>query len=193
MNARDYARRTSVRTVIGVIVAAIAVAACNSARSPREIPLQSSVPVAPWAAATLRRGAVPPVFFTEWRKADNRASCGLIAPAASGAGTGAIPRGATFSGGWAVAYDLGSTRSAFGIAGTGSLAADPSFASWPFNLRYADGSTAGYGPEGQTGPKQLAYLRIRGQRCLYNVWSAISREHLEFLLTQLRFVDLNNR
>ena len=52
----------------------------------------------------------------------------------------------------------------------------------------ADGSTAGYGPEGGTGPAQLAYLRIAGQGCLYNVWSRLGRAHLEQLLGALRFV-----
>lgn len=141
----------------------------------------------------MRRGAVAPVFATQWRAADNRASCGLLAPVALGEGQGATPRAATFSGGWAVAYDLPDVRSAFGIAGTGSLATGPSYDAWPLRQRWADGSTAGYGQEGGTGPVQLAYLRIAGQRCLYNVWSRLGQQHLEYLLQQLRFVDLSNR
>ncbi len=54
--------------------------------------------------------------------------------------------------------------------------------------RVADGSSAGYGPEGGTGPSDLAYLRIQGQECLYNVWSRLGRAHLEHLLESLRFV-----
>ena len=148
---------------------------------------------APWSSATLARGAVARVFATQWQAADNRASCGLLAPVALGEGQGATPRAATFSGGWAVAYDSPDVRSAFGIAGTGSLATDPSYDAWPLRQRWADGSTAGYGPEGGTGPNQLAYLRIAGQRCLYNVWSRLGQQHLEYLLQQLRFVDLSNR
>lgn len=43
-------------------------------------------------------------------------------------------------------------------------------------------------PVEQPGPNQLAYLRIPGQDCLYNVWSALGRMHLEQLLAALRFV-----
>ena len=53
---------------------------------------------------------------------------------------------------------------------------------------WADGSRAGYGPEGGQGPNQLAYLTISGRDCLYNVWSRIGIEHLEQLLAELRFV-----
>jgi hypothetical protein len=76
------------------------------------------------------------------------------------------------------------------VAGTGT-SSDPDSAEyrWPHERRWADGSIAGYGPEGGTGPNQLAYLRIAGQGCLYNVWSRLGREHLEFLLEQLRFVE----
>jgi hypothetical protein len=68
-------------------------------------------------------------------------------------------------------------------------AADPSYSEWPHWLRWSDGSSAGYGPEGGTGPNQLAYLTIAGQQCLYNVWSRLGRTHLEQLLRTLRFVD----
>ena len=90
-----------------------------------------------------------------------------------------------------MAYDQPDLRSAFGVAGTGSGAAEPSYDDWPFARRWADGSSAGYGPEGGSGPNQLAYLRIAGQGCLYNVWSRVGREHLERLLEQLRFVAVD--
>ena len=92
------------------------------------------------------------------------------------------------AGGWAVAYDRPDLRGAFGIAGSGTTAEGATYA-WPDTLRWADGSSAGYGPEGGTGPNQLAYLRIAGQGCLYNVWSRLGRAHLERLLAELRFVE----
>jgi hypothetical protein len=103
-------------------------------------------------------------------------------------GAGATPRAATFSGGWAVAYDLPAIRSAFGVAGTGATIEGHIYDQWPNRIEWADGSFAEYGLEGGTGPNHLAYLRIAGQRCLYNVWSRLGQEHLEFLLEQLRFV-----
>jgi hypothetical protein len=149
--------------------------------------LPSSDPPAPWSNASI---SAPAIYAASWRAADNRATCRLIAPQSLGDGAGATARAATFSGGWAVAYDKGGMRSAFGVAGTGAKASDSTYRDWPHTRRWADGSTAGYGPEGGgAGPNQLAYLRIAGQGCLYNVWSRLGITHLEYLLDQLRFVE----
>lgn len=158
------------------------------APAPPVSPAPPALATAPWAGGRLSAGEVPAVFAAEWRKAPNRATCALVAPSSLGEGAGATARAATFSGGWAVAYDRPGLRSAFGVAGTGSRAADPAYDDWPHRRAWADGGTAGYGPEGGTGPNQLAYLRIPGQDCLYNVWSRLGRAHLEHLLDHLRFV-----
>jgi hypothetical protein len=90
-----------------------------------------------------------------------------------------------------VAYDLPTERSAFGVAGTGTSAwSGDVYDAWPVHRTFADGSRAGYGPEGGTGPNWLAYVRIPGQDCLYTVWSRLGRAHLEQLLGELRFVDV---
>ena len=182
-----------VRRVILAAMLAV-VSACASSRSPAPGTAPSAPPSggppavehAPWQQAALRAADVPSVFVTEWRKAENRSTCALIAPAKTV--EEAVPRAATFSGGWAVAYDTPTQRSAFGVAGTGSNAGDPSYDAWPHKVRWADGSSAGYGPEGGTGSNQLAYLRITGEGCLYNVWSRLGVMHLETLLSELRFV-----
>lgn len=145
---------------------------------------------APWREAPLHRADVPAVYIQQWEKAENRATCALVAPMSLGdAGAGATPRAANFSGGWAVAYDLPNLRSAFGVAGAGVSASDPSYDKWPYVLQWDDGSRVEYGPEGGQGPNQLAYVKIQRQQCLYNVWSRLGREHLEFLLQQLRLVE----
>lgn len=144
---------------------------------------------APWRNAPLSRDRVPAVYVTEWEKAENRAACAAIAPQTLGVGEGATPRAATFSGGWGVAYDLPNLRSAFGVAGAGVTAGDPSYNKWPYVQQWDDGSKAEYGPEGGQGPNQLAYVRIHGQQCLYNVWSRLGREHLEHLIRELRLVQ----
>lgn len=177
-------RRPSARLVPIVTLAALA----GACAAPRTAPAPVPLPPAPWSGAHLGGDAVPTVYRTEWRRAANRAGCALVAPRALGAGEGAVPRRAEFSGGWAVAYDRGGVRSAFGVAGTGTTA-DGDLHAWPDTLRWADGSEAHYGPEGGTGPNELAYLRIAGQRCLYNVWSRLGRAHLERLLAELRRVD----
>lgn len=151
----------------------------------------SSKPNAPWREPKLASTAIPAVYVAEWRKAENRDTCALVAPRALGdAAKGATPRAAKFSGGWAVAYDLPNMRSAFGVAGAGVRAGEPSYAKWPYVQQWDDGSRAEYGPEGGEGPNQLAYLRIQGQDCLYNVWSRLGREHLELLLREMRLVDV---
>ncbi len=144
---------------------------------------------APWRSPPLARGSVPAVYVTQWEKAENRATCAVIAPISAGtAGENGTPRAANFSGGWAVAYDLPNLRSAFGVAGAGVKAGEPSYNQWPYAYEWADGSKVEYGPEGGNGPNQLAYLRIQGQDCLYNVWSRLGREHLELLIRELRLV-----
>ena len=153
-------------------------------------PPPPSLPLAPWEAPPLSSADVPAVYVDQWRQAENRDSCAILAPRSLGQRQGATPRAATFSGGWAVAYDLPDVRSAFGVAGAGVRAADPSYSDWPYRQQWRDGSTVGYGPEGGTGPNQLAYLRIPGQGCLYNIWSRLAREHLELLIRELRWVEI---
>jgi hypothetical protein len=175
---------THLRVTFVTMLLALLASACATAPTPPS----SSPPAAPWSAARLKATDVPRFYPEQWRRAENRTSCAMIAPAALGEGEGATPRAATFSGGWAVAYDTPGIRSAFGVAGAGSSASDPTY-EWPDNIHWADGSSVTYGPEGGSGPNQLAYLRIAGQGCLYNVWSRLGRDHLEYLLGQLRFVE----
>jgi hypothetical protein len=144
---------------------------------------------APWSGAKLGADAVPAVFVQQWRKAGNRATCAPIAPVDLAGHDQAVPRAATFSGGWAVAYDEPGLRSAFGIAGAGVVADGLADSIWPDELRWADGSVSRYGLEGGTGPGHLAYLEIDGQGCLYNVWSKHGEAHLLGLLDRLRFVE----
>jgi hypothetical protein len=172
------------RTALFLLVLSL-VACTSTAPPPGPLPAQ-----APWRSEPLARAAVPNVYTEQWQKAENRATCALIAPRVVGsAGAGATPRAANFSGGWAVAYDLPGTRSAFGVAGAGVRAGEPSYDKWPYVYEWGDGSKVEYGPEGGEGPNQLAYLRIQGQDCLYNVWSRLGREHLELLLRELRLVQ----
>lgn len=154
----------------------------------------------PIAAALIRR---------EWARADNRDSCAPMGFVAAGGGAGTARR-ATFSGGWAVAFDRPGLRSAYGIAGTGLLPQDEAppaeqrrrlRSQWPY-FTALDGvpppAFAGYGVEGASpyppgnesgnGLNSLAYVRIGGQRCTYNVWSRLGRAHLEVLLNSLRLV-----
>jgi hypothetical protein len=154
-----------------------------------------------WGEPVARR-TVPKIYLTVHSKAENKSTCPLLVLTGLGDGTGAKPRKATFSGGWAVAYDKAGLpgkdasggacatcgRSAFGIAGTGVSARDGKGPEWPNHARWDDGSSAGYGPEGGDGPTTLAYVTVKDADCLYNVWSALGPGHLEVLLTGLRRV-----
>ena len=168
------------------VVAVVMSAACSQSGEPGA-PAPDVLPAAPWQAAPVTAASVPPIYLDVWNKAANKGSCALVALTQHGQ-SNATARAATFSGGWAVAYDLPNQRSAFGIAGSGADPGGYVYDAWPHKRAWADGSSAGYGPEGGTGPNQLAYLRIAGQECLYNVWSRISVQHLESLLNGIRFV-----
>jgi hypothetical protein len=146
----------------------------------------------PWSAPRLAAGAVPPIYLEVWLAAENRQRCALLAAERTepAVGDGVSARAATFSGGWAVAYDLPTQRSAFGVAGTGASAWETGvYDDWPHRKTWADSSRVGYGPEDASGTNWLAYLRIPGQDCLYNVWSRRGRAHLEALVDRLRFVE----
>jgi hypothetical protein len=175
-------RAPSVRVkLVAAAVVALALAGCPPADDP--------LPPPPWAQTPLTPDEVPRVYLNEWRAAENSGTCAPLAPAEAHV-EDAGPRRAQFAGGWGVAYDLPELRSAFGVAGTGVEADAPAYYEWPLERAWSDGSTAGYGPEGGVGPNQLAYLRVTGQGCLYNVWSRLGVEHLEALLESLRFVEV---
>jgi hypothetical protein len=157
------------------------------------------------------------IALAEWRKADNRAECAPLALVSDVGGNG-TPRRANFSGGWAVAFDRPNLRSAYGFAGPGLLPDDGEAhearvaaleVQWPYMRHFRqgenlpDGSAAGYGLEGAEaysaanpdgrGQDSLAYLRIPGQACQYNIWSKLGRAHLEALLSNLRVVKVPGR
>ncbi len=157
----------------------------------------------PWSTTKIGSGAAYRVGLDEWLAAPNKDSARLVLPADVGLSAEATPRAAIFSGGWAVAWDEASGpgveptgafcetcgRGAAGVTGTGS-AASREFPS-PFTnvVQWSDGSAVGY-----TGPRAdnrqfLANLYVNGQGSLYQAWSYISQRHLEYLISQLRFVE----
>ena len=155
------------------------------------------------------------VARAQWTRSDDGKSgekprCAPLA-LASAAGANGVPRAADFSGGWGVAFDLPNLRSAYGFAGPGVLPDDeiPAEAQrdrlerqWPYMQALGQlpaPSFAGYGlsgaepypednPEGH-GLQSIAYVHVGGQTCTYNVWSRISRAHLQALLGNLRLLD----
>jgi hypothetical protein len=151
------------------------------------------------------------MILAEWRKAENRRACAPLGFPGEASGGGRA-RAAYFGGGWAAAFDRAGLRSAFGLAGVGLLPGDAApferqraelVQQWPYGRALpalGRGAFAGYGIEGAKpllaadgdgrGLNMLAYVRVPGQRCLYNVWSRLGRRHLEGLLDALRPVRI---
>ena len=135
-----------------------------------------------------------PIVLTQWRAANNRATCApLMFKSVLLRSEIPVARGAYFGGGWGVAYDTPSIRSAFGVAGAGLEGADGDLETWKRSIRWSDGSGVSYGLVGGHGPGYLAYLHVAGQTCLYNVWSNVGLTHLRALIRQLRRVDTGPR
>ncbi|HEU5162603.1 MAG TPA: hypothetical protein VFV54_05640 [Thermoanaerobaculia bacterium] len=160
--------------------------------------------VPPWRAnGSLARSAVPAVLLEESSRAANRSTCSALAFDPAALPREAAPRRANFSGGWAVAWDQPGQpgrdasgaecercgRGVFGLAGTGVEATPGSLSQWENQKRWSDGSWAGWGLEGHQGPRHLAYVKVAGESCLYNVWSSLSADHLEGLIGALRIVE----
>ena len=142
---------------------------------------------APWVK-NAANNQFNPVYSQQWRKADNRKNCALLVLPrnASAHLPNAKSRPAPFSGGWAIAYDTPKQRSAYGVAGTGAKVTNADIQRWQQHRFWHDGSAIGWGLEGDTGPKHLAYVQVKGQKCLYNVWSNVSEDHLLSLIQNLR-------
>src|SRR5688500_12839539 len=193
---RDNHRLKSFIAPAVIAACAIVQAACTTAparTAPDPAPSGAVTPAAPWSATSISSSDIPAVYAQVWRTAENRSQCALLAPGelSPDTRTAATPRSATFSGGWAVAYDMPGLRSAFGVAGAATDPWAPGvYDAWPHKITWADGSSAGYGLETGGASKWLAYVKIPGQRCLYNIWSSRGRAHLEQLLSSLRYANL---
>ncbi len=161
---------------------------------------------APWSAEPVATGDAPSELLAAWREADNREQCAPLAPTSYL--EGARIRRADYAGGWAVEFDKqgmpGMTRNgractdcgrgAYGIAGT-AIEVDDEDPMEAEERTLADGSRVRYEVSvdeadsddgGAAG--SVATLKIRGQNCVYQVWSFSGDEHLEGLIEDLRFV-----
>ena len=159
-------------------------------RNPPQLPI--ALPVASWSQPPISSSQTDAVYRQEWLKADSKDLCPILAlpKQATAHLSGHTVRRANFSGGWGVAYDLPTVRSAYGVANAGTADFEGIYNDWEYNVVYKDGSRVGYGREGgdPTG-NWLAYLVIPKNNCFYNVWSAQSVTHLEQIIADLRWVE----
>ncbi len=158
---------------------------------------------APWSRTIPRSDAVTTVG--EWEDASNRSECAALGLVdIDPLGDGWDIRGATFIGGWGVAFDLPDGpgraksgdrcedcgRGAFGVAGlpeewdSGESPADDE----DEVIEYTDGSVVGWSRASDPS-HWLAHIKVPGQSCRYEVWSFVSEDHLERVLARLRLVS----
>lgn len=194
----------------------LAVAACGQApddehvgtEAPAGAPSPVETPAVAASEPAAPEGAVPlaaELVRNEWHTAANKDECAPLVLTSDGGAPGEARR-ANFGGGWGVAFDTDTTRSAYGVAGPGLVEADRADGQearlrgqWPYFTALPDlpaPSFAGYGLEGArtyapdapdgVGENSLAYVHVAGQACTYNVWSRLGRAHLEVLLQSLR-------
>lgn len=158
----------------------------------------ADLPAAPWASAPRVADEVPAVLMA-WATAENRNWCAPLAPPAI---EGVSARASELDGGWIVEFDqpgqpgVGADgeacsdcgRGAFGIAGT-SMGVDEMIES-P-RPSYADGSATEMSPE--DGSVISATIAVPGQGCVYQVWSFLGADHLEQMMSSLRFVETSQQ
>jgi hypothetical protein len=162
---------------------------------------------APWSAEPVSSDQAPDELLAAWRGADNREQCAPLAPTSYL--EGARIRRASYDGGWAVEFDKrgmpGMTRNgractdcgraAYGIAGT-ALEVDDEDPMEAEERTLSDGSRVRYelsvdeaDADDDSAVGSVATLKIRGQGCVYQVWSFSGDEHLQGLIEDLRFVE----
>jgi hypothetical protein len=139
---------------------------------------------APWRSAKLANA--PAGWLEAWGRAKNRRTCALLAPGDAGAnmaGAGATADRVNDDAGW----DVYLRRGPYLIEILGLFeAADAPKEGRDFEKKWPDGSVARYG-EDQGGFE--AVLVIPGQSCGYRIYDSQGKEHLEFVLDHLRFVQ----
>lgn len=150
---------------------------------------------APWQKnAAIKANKTSPVYKQEWQKSKYK-SCPILAiPTNSLIHPKTVKsRAANFSGGFAVAYDVGNyqgkpLKSAYGVANVGKTKVD-AISSWPAHRQYfADGSFLTSGHEANNPKnKMLAYLVLKNG-CFYNVWSQLGDDFLQQIISELRYV-----
>lgn len=181
------------------------------------VPIPTAPPTTAIRAVDLRDGGAPPwagdkiaddsvavqTVLEQWEAASNRGTARVVLPADVALRPVALARPASPSGGWGVTWDDPGKpgvrpggefcetcgRSVVGVVATAARADKAAVERSPTVIEWSDGSVAGYGPPTGTSRQFLARLVIAGQGSMYQVWSYVSLRHLEYLLSQLRFVE----
>ncbi len=169
----------------------------------------SGLPAAPWSVEPMATDAVPGALLSAWAAADNRGVCAPIALASMGAADGARARvSGMVEGGWAIEFDRsglpglqasGDTcarcgRGVFGIAGT-SMSPDALVGEGALEIpepSFADGSHLEVEAPADGERVAAAMITLRGQGCVYQVWSFLGESHVRELVDGLRRVEIRD-
>jgi hypothetical protein len=158
----------------------------------------------PWIGPPIGSGNERVFAIKEWISSNNSSSVRLVLPAATSLSGQSTIRSADFGGDWALAWDdpgqPGSLangadcsdcgRSVMGVA-SGSVGVSDATRG-PIVVQWNDGSAVSYGASFSPDPastRYTAFLYIAGQASGYQIWSSIGQEHLEYLISELRFVQ----
>jgi hypothetical protein len=107
---------------------------------------------------------------------------------------------------WSITYELPNTQDNFGLSGEG-FAEISLIKKWPYKVFFNDGSAVGYGqlnvnlasiPYDKNNPNGVGegsyadiYIPQQGRGCHYLVFTGFGRDHLESLISQLRWLKTN--
>jgi hypothetical protein len=159
----------------------------------------------PWSASKLVPGGRQvflQVAMEEWNQAANKSAARLVLPADLALSPIAIPRRSNVPGGWGVEWDDSGRpgvlpngtfcetcgRAVAGVVALGANADKPAVLRSPITVQWNDGSAAGYSGS-RTDNRFVATLFVTGQGHAYQVWSYVSQRHLEYVISQLRYVE----
>jgi hypothetical protein len=182
--AGDISTTTSV-TSAGASTTATTRSTATSASTAATVTTKGpSTSTTPWRSAKLANA--PKAWLDAWGRAKNRRTCALLAPADAGAnmaGASATADRVAGDAGW----DVYLRRGPYLVEILGLFdATDGPEEAREFEKTWPDGSVARYGDD-QGGYE--AVLVIPGQRCGYRIYDSQGKEHLEFVLDHLRFVQ----
>jgi len=169
----------------------------------------SGLPASPWSAQPLSTEHVPGALLNAWAAAENRGVCAPITVAAMGEAEGAQARvSGMVEGGWAVEFDhrgmpglrpsgdacASCGRGVFGIAGT-TMSPDSLVGEGTYegpDPSFADGSHLEVEAPADGESVAAAMITLRGQGCVYQVWSFLGESHVRELVDGLRRVEIRD-
>lgn len=155
----------------------------------------------PWSQPPIDGGPARAVALAIWQESGNRDRARLLLPADTLLTPETTTRPARIDEGWAVAWDSpglpGLTargercstcgRGVMGIAAIDLIPNPSRVRASPVVMEWNDGGLAGLGNLPDEG-RWIADILLPGQQASYQLWTYVGRDHLDYLVSQLRYV-----